>query len=97
MIRQNENSRNLKMIIFVTICIMMIAFSLAWYHALAGIDCALARSSHSNNVGLNSSGDKAHNCNEQLYFHWIKFFGINGVIYGAAVFVFVTRARKNNG
>ncbi|MDE1829810.1 MAG: hypothetical protein KGI25_05765 [Thaumarchaeota archaeon] len=95
MIRQSKNPINLKMIIFICIYAAMIAFSLAWYNALTGIDCTLTNTK-SDLVKVNSSGDGTHNCNEQLHFHWIKFYGINGLSYGASAFVLVANARKRN-
>ena len=94
MIGQSKKSINPKTIIFIAIYVAMIAFSLAWYHALTGIDCTLATNTQSSLVKISSSGDGMRNCSEQLHFHWIKFFGINGLIYGASAFAFVANTRK---
>ena len=95
MIKQNKSSINPRMVVFICIFAAMIAFSLAWYNALTGIDCNLSKTLQSSPTNA-SSGDGAHDCNEQLNFHWIKFYGINGLIYGASAFAFVANARKRN-
>ncbi|HKU33138.1 MAG TPA: hypothetical protein VJR22_04770 [Candidatus Nitrosotalea sp.] len=96
MIRQNKNFVNLKMVVFIAIYASLIAFSLAWYHTLTNINCDLTQPISSNSVKADSSEGAAQNCSEQLHFHWIKFYGINGLIYGASLFAFVTSIRKSN-
>lgn len=94
MIRQ-KNSINLKIVVFIAIYAALIAFSLAWYNALTAIDCSVT-GTLANTAKTNSLENAAHNCSEQLHFHWIKFYGINGLIYGASLLVFVVNTRRAN-
>lgn len=94
MIRQNRRSIKLKMVVLIVMYVAMTAFSLAWYHTLAGVNCNIAKPLTSNPVNMDSSGEKVQNCSEQLHFHWIKFYGINGIIYGSSLLVFIN-VRKN--
>ncbi|MGI0047174.1 MAG: hypothetical protein ACREBB_08310 [Nitrosotalea sp.] len=96
MIRQNKHSIKSKMIVLIVIYVALIAFSLVWYNTLTGMNCNIAKTLTSNPVNAGSSEDKTQNCSEQLNFHWIKFYGINGIIYGASLLVFVVNVRKSN-
>ena len=96
MIRQNRRAMKSKMIVLIVIYVAMIAFSLVWYNTLTAMNCNIAKPLTSNPVNVGSSEEKAQNCSEQLNFHWIKFYGINGIIYGAPLLVFVVNARKSN-
>ncbi len=73
----------------------LIPFSLVWYNTLANIDCNLAEP-RSNPVKIGSSEERTKSCSEQLDFHWIKFFGINGAIYGASLITIIVNMRKGN-
>lgn len=96
MIRQNKNFVNLKMVVFIAIYAALMTFSLAWYHTLTNINCDLTHPKPSNSVKTGSPEDVAQNCSEQLHFHWLKFYGINGLIYGASLFAFVANIKKSN-
>lgn len=91
-----RSSVNLKIIVLIAIYAGLVVFSLAWYHALTNINCDLTLPFSSGSVKTGSSQDTSQNCNEQLHFHWIKFYGINGLIYGASIVVFVVNMRKNH-
>lgn len=95
MIRQNKRSIKLRLIILIAIYAALIPFSLAWYNTLVSIDCNLTQPLSSNSVKVGSSEERTQNCGQQLSFHWIKFYGINGVIYGASLIAFVANMRKN--
>ncbi|MFZ1076540.1 MAG: hypothetical protein WAN47_03815 [Nitrosotalea sp.] len=95
MIRQNKRSIKLRMIILIAIYAALIPFSLAWYNTLANIDCNLTQPLSSHSVKMGSSEEKTQNCGQQLGFHWIKFYGINGAIYGASLIAFVVNMKKN--
>ncbi|SRR5579885_3645402 len=95
-IRQNKKSNNVKLVIFIVIYAALVVFSLAWYNALTSIDCDITHTLPSNPVRVGSSQDVSHSCSDELNFHWIKFYGINGLIYGASLFIFVANARKKN-
>ncbi|MDE1763558.1 MAG: hypothetical protein KGH88_04850 [Thaumarchaeota archaeon] len=96
MIRQSNNPFKIKMLFFIAIYASLAVFSLAWYHVLTNITCDLTKPLSSNKVRTDSSASPAQDCSEQLHFHWIKFYGINGLIYGASIFVLVANVRKNN-
>ncbi len=95
MIRQ-KNSVNLKIVAFVVIYAALIAFSFAWYNTLTNMSCNLSQPISPHSIKTGSSQDLTQNCSEQLHFHWLKFYGINGLIYGASLFVFVANMRKTN-
>jgi hypothetical protein len=74
-----------------------IPFSLAWYNTLVNIDCNHTKLLESSNVKIESStGNGQQNCSEQTNFHWIKFYGINGVIYGAQLVALIMTVKKKN-
>ncbi len=95
MIRQNKRSIKLRLIILIAVCMALVPFSLVWYNTLTNIDCNLA-GSLSNPVKIGSSEERTKSCSEQLGFHWIKFFGINGAIYGASLIAIIANIRKAN-
>lgn len=95
MIRQNKHSIKLRLVILVAIYAAMIPFSLAWYNTLTHIDCNITQPLSSNSVKIGSSEERAKSCGQQLGFHWIKFYGINGAIYVASLVAFVVNTRKN--
>ncbi len=94
MIRQSKHPIKLKAIVLVIMYVGLIVFSLLWYDALTGMNCSVSKPMTSYPVNMSSSEAKIQNCNEQLHFHWIKFYGINGIIYGASLLVIVVNARK---
>lgn len=94
MIRQDKKSFHLKLIILAAVCMVMVVFSLSWYHALTSIDCALSKDEQAGVVKVDSLEGKINDCNVQLHFHWIKFIGINGLIYGATALAFVASVMK---
>jgi hypothetical protein len=96
MIRQKKSFVNTKMVVFIAIYAALIVFSLAWYNTLTNMNCDLTQPISSNSVKTGSSQDTAQNCSEQLHFHWLKFYGINGLIYGASLFVFVANMKKGS-
>ena len=84
------------MMIFIVIYAALSVFSLAWYNALTNINCDITSTLPPNPVRTGSSEDAAHSCSEQLHFHWIKFYGINGLIYGASLLVIAVNVKKGN-
>lgn len=96
MIRQNKNHVKIKMLIFIAIYASLAMFSLAWYHVLTSINCDLTKPLSSDKIRTDSSASSTQNCSEQLHFHWIKFYGINGMIYGSSILVLVVNVRKND-
>ena len=96
MIRQNNNQLKITTLVFIAIYASLAMFSLAWYHVLTNINCDLTKPLSSNKVRTDYSASPAQDCSEQLHFHWMKFYGINGLIYGASIFVLVANVRKNN-
>ncbi|MGB6463592.1 MAG: hypothetical protein WBF38_05155 [Nitrosotalea sp.] len=95
MIRQNRRSIKLRLIILIVIYAALIPFSLVWYNTLTNINCNITQPLSSSSVKVGSSEEKTQSCGQQLDFHWIKFYGINGVIYGASLIAFVVNMRKN--
>ncbi len=96
MIRQNRNSIKLKLVIFLVIYAALAIFSFSWYNTLTSINCDLTKPLPSNPVKTGSSEDATQNCSQDLHFHWIKFYGINGLIYGAPLLVLVINAKKGS-
>ncbi len=96
MIGQNRNSIKLKMAVFIAIYVALAVFSFSWYNTLTSINCDLTKPLPSNPVKTGSSEDTSQNCSQELHFHWIKFYGINGLIYGATILVLVMNAKKGN-
>ncbi|HJU14553.1 MAG TPA: hypothetical protein VJ792_08885 [Candidatus Nitrosotalea sp.] len=94
MIRQDKNSLNLKVVGLIVLYAALAVFSVAWYETLTGMDCG-TKALQPGSVRT-SPGDDAHSCNLQLQFHWIKFYGINGLIYGASAIVILAGARRKN-
>lgn len=94
MIRQNKNRFNRKVLVFVAVYAVLVVFSVAWYTALANMRCELNHSNASGHVSDGINGDSAHNCSEQLYFHWVKFLGIDGLLYGAPLTLIFVKTRK---
>jgi hypothetical protein len=97
MIRQNRRSIKLRLVILIAIYVALIPFSVVWYNTLANIDCNMTQPLSSNSVKVGSSEEKNQSCGQQLGFHWIKFYGINGAIYGASLIAFVVNMKKNKG
>ncbi|NHI03145.1 hypothetical protein DYY67_0266 [Candidatus Nitrosotalea sp. TS] len=97
MIRQNKRSIKLRLVILVAIYAALIPFSLVWYSTLTHIDCNITKPLSSNSVKIGSSEERAQSCGQQLSFHWIKFYGINGAIYAASLVAFVVNMKKNKG
>ncbi len=83
----NNSSRNAKLrnriIVLGCLYAVFIPFTLAWYGTLLNIDCNNTNPSESSIAKIGSAlQNKQHNCLEQTNYHWVKFFGINGAIYG---------------
>lgn len=96
MIREKKPMRT-RVIILVALYAALIPFSLAWYNTLIKIDCDNAKPFESNNVKIGSSTDSTQsNCLEQTNSHWIKFYGINGMIYGAQLLALMMTVKKKN-
>jgi len=75
----------------------LVPFSLAWYNTLISIDCNHQKPFGLNNVKIDSSTDnKQKNCSGQTNFHWIKFYGINGIIYGVQLVALIMTVKKKN-
>ncbi len=96
MIRQTRNSIKMKMVALIAIYAALVAFSFSWYNTLTGINCDLTKPLPSNPVKTGSIDDSSQNCTQELHFHWIKFYGINGLIYGASIFVLVMNVKKSS-
>lgn len=92
-IREDKRPLDLRMVGLAAMCAALLAFSVAWYGTLAGMDCSIAKSTKTGHVGT-GSGDDLHNCGKQLQYHWIKFYGINALIYGVLAFAFFATARR---
>ncbi|MGI0087641.1 MAG: hypothetical protein ACREBI_06735 [Nitrosotalea sp.] len=95
MIRQDKHSIKIRLVILIAICAALTPFSLVWYNTLANIECSITQPLSSNSVKMRSSEERPQSCGQQLGFHWIKFYGINGAIYGASLIAFVISVRKN--
>ncbi len=94
MIREDRKSKT-RFIIFIVLYAVFIPFSIAWYNTIASIDCRV-QGFGSDQIKIGSSVDNQQNCIQQTNFHWIKFYGINGAIYGAQlVGLIMTIKRKN--
>jgi len=94
MIREKKPIQT-RVIVLIALYAALIPFSFAWYNTLINIDCNSAKPFESNNVKMGSSTDnKQPNCLEQTNFHWIKFYGINGMIYGAQLVALIMTVKK---
>lgn len=96
MIREKKHIQT-KIIVLIALYAIFIPFSIAWYNMLTNIDCNNTKPFESNNVNTDSStNNKQQNCLEQTHFHWIKFYGINGMIYGAQLIALIMTMKKKN-
>ncbi|MGH2611859.1 MAG: hypothetical protein ACRDFB_02280 [Rhabdochlamydiaceae bacterium] len=95
MIRRDKHSIKLRLIILIVICAALTPFSLVWYNTLTKIDCNTTQPLSSSTVKIRSSEERTQSCGQQLGFHWIKFYGINGAIYGVSLIAFVISMKKN--
>ncbi|MGI0073628.1 MAG: hypothetical protein ACREA3_07435 [Nitrosotalea sp.] len=95
MIREKKSKT--RVIVLIVLYVAFIPFSLAWYNTLVNIDCNHTKSFESGNVKIGPSTDNVQqNCSEQANFHWIKLYGINGVIYGAQLVALIMTVKKKN-
>ena len=85
-----------KTIVLVALYVVLIPFSLAWYNTLISIDCNHVKPFESNNVKIDTSNNTPLNCLEQTNYHWIKFYGINGLIYGVQLVALIMTVKKKN-
>jgi hypothetical protein len=95
MIREKKSIRT-RFFILIGLYVILIPFSLAWYNMLTSIDCGPTKTFESVNVKIDSSVGNKQNCLEQTNFHWIKFYGINGVIYSAQLAALIMTIKKKN-
>jgi hypothetical protein len=93
MIRQDKKSKT-RFIIFLALYAVLVPFSLAWYNTLINIDCNHAQGVESNPVKIDSSENGQQNCMQQTNFHWVKFYGINGVMYGAPLAALIMTIKR---
>jgi len=95
-IREKKPMRT-KAIILIALYVVLVPFSLAWYNTLVNIDCNRIKPFESNNVNMDSSTDnKQQNCLEQTHFHWIKFYGINVILYGTQLVALIMTVKRKN-
>lgn len=92
MMRQGKKSFSAKVAGLIALYVALAAFSVAWYETLAGMDCD-SKTIQPGSVRT-GSGDDTHSCTQQLQFHWLKFYGINGLIYGASALVIFSGSRR---
>ena len=96
MTEQEKRSKKLKLIILIALPAVFIPVSYAWYDTLYNINCKQSMSSASNDIVVHETLDKKNNCLQQTSFHWIAFYGINGMIYGIPLVAVVAKARRSN-
>lgn len=96
MIREKKPIRT-RVIVLIALYAVLIPFSFAWYNTLINTDCNNTKPFESNNVKIDSSATNTQqNCLEQTTFHWIKFYGINGMIYGAQLVALIMTVKKKS-
>ena len=86
-----------KIIILIALYAAFIPFSFSWYNTLATMDCKHTGTFQSNNVKIDSSTYATQqNCLQQTNSHWIKFYGINGMIYGSQLVALIMSFKKKS-
>ncbi|VVC05222.1 Uncharacterised protein [uncultured archaeon] len=95
MIKEKKSVRT-RSFILIGLYAVLIPFSLAWYNTLIGIDCNHTKTFESVNVKIDSYTGNKQNCLEQTDFHWVKFYGINGVLYSAQLVALIMTVKKRN-
>ena len=96
MIRQNKKSTRTRVIILLVLYAVLVPFSTAWYGTIISIDCNVKHSESSLVKTGSSSDGKQQNCLEQKNFHWIKFYGINGTIYGTQLAALIMTVKRKD-
>jgi len=86
---QNKKSIKTNLIILTILCAVFIPFSIGWYNALTNLHC---EQKFSDTIDIKSSltGTPA-NCNQHTNFHWLLFYGVNGVIYSLPAIAFAIK------
>jgi hypothetical protein len=92
---QNKRANKLKIVILISMISVFIPFTVIWYDLLTDFNCNELKSPESDHVKIGSIGDKQQNCYQQTNFHWVMFYGINGVIYSSPLLVLILKARNN--
>lgn len=95
MIRKN-NSVKIKFFILIGIYVALVPFSFAWYSTINGINCSHIKSNELTTVKINTSTDNEQTCLQKINFHWIKFYGINGIIYSVPLAALLISVKKYN-
>ena len=95
MIREKKSVRT-RFFILIGLYAVLIPFSLAWYNMLINIDCGPTKVFESANVKIGSFMSNKQYCLEQINFHWMKFYGINGVIYSVQLAALIMTMKKKN-
>lgn len=96
MIREKKPLQT-KAIVLLALYVVLVPFSFAWYNVLVSIDCNHVKPFESNSIKIDSfTYDKQQNCLEQTNYHWMKFYGINGMIYGAQLVALIMTVKKKN-
>ena len=93
---QDKRSKKLKFIILIAMSAVFIPVSYAWYDTLSNFNCKQSISSGSSDIIVHEIPDKKYNCLQQANFHWLAFYGINGMIYGIPLVAVVAKTRRSN-
>ena len=88
---QNINSIKSNLIILSILCAVFIPFSIGWYNALT----THCEQKFSDMINIKSSQTEENtNCSEHANFHWLVFYGVNGVIYSLPAIAFAISTNK---
>ena|SRR2546425_9449577 len=90
---KDKRTIRLKPILLIALSAVFIPVSYVWYDALSNFTCKESIST-TNYTNVNPTLDKRNNCPLETNFHWIAFYGINGLIYGMPLIVLVQRAKR---
>ena len=93
---QDKRSKKFKLIILIALPAVFIPASYAWYDTLSNFSCKQSISTQSSDIVVHETLDKKNNCLQQASFHWIAFYGINGMIYGIPLVAVVAKTRRSN-
>jgi len=90
---QNKKPTKTNLIIFTILCAVFIPFSIGWYNALTNLHC---EQKFSDTINIKSSITEGTdtNCSGHTNFHWLIFYGVNGVIYSLPAIAFAITTNK---
>lgn len=86
-----------QIIVLIAICATFAPLTLSWYLTLDSLDCKNANvGSESVTVQPLRHSQKQYICYDNMQWHWVAFYGINGLIFGMPVLAVIKTADKNS-